>query len=237
MRINKFISETGMCSRREADKLIDEGRVTVNDTIAELGTKVLDGDRVSVDGKPLAPKKKLIYIVLNKPPGITSTTELHIEGNIIDYVNHPERIFPIGRLDKDSEGLMLLTNDGDIVNRILRAEYHHEKEYIVTVDYPITSDFIRNMSSGVVIPDGITLPCEVSLISEKVFRIILTEGRNRQIRRMCAELDYQVQQLRRIRIMNIKIDGLARGAWRDLTSEELEELFSLLTYEPNSESI
>ncbi|HEY0829239.1 MAG TPA: pseudouridine synthase [Bacilli bacterium] len=233
MRINKFISETGMCSRREADKLIAAGRVAVNETIAELGTKVSGGDTVYVDGKPLAPKKKLIYIALNKPPGITSTTELHIEGNIIDYVNHPERIFPIGRLDKDSEGLILLTNDGDIVNRILRAENRHEKEYIVTVDYPVTPDFIRTMADGVVIPDGQTLPCEVNQISERVFRIILTEGRNRQIRRMCAALDYQVRQLRRIRIMNIKIDGLARGAWRDLTSEELEELFSLLTYEPN----
>ncbi len=229
MRINKFISETGMCSRREADKLIARGRVTVNDAIAELGTKVSDGDTVYVDGKPLAPKKKLIYIALNKPPGITSTTELHIEGNIIDYVNHPERIFPIGRLDKDSEGLILLTNDGDIVNRILRAENHHEKEYIVTVDSPLTSDFIRRMAEGVSIPDGKTMPCEVDRISEKVFRIILTEGRNRQIRRMCAALDYQVRQLRRIRIMNIKIDGLARGAWRDLTAEELEELFSLLS--------
>ncbi len=228
MRINKYISETGICSRREADKLIEAKRVTINGNIAELGSTVQPGDKVLLDGKPIGTKKKSVYIALNKPVGITSTTEKHVEGNIVDFVNHPERIFPIGRLDKDSEGLILLTNDGDIVNKILRAENNHEKEYIVTVNKPITSSFIQGMSSGVHILGTKTKPCKVSRINDRVFRIILTQGLNRQIRRMCQAFGYQVVRLQRIRIMNIKLDGLKTGQWRNLTSNELKELMDLL---------
>ena len=224
MRINKFISETGICSRREADKWILGKRVTINGVLAEIGSRVQSGDTVKIDGKSIGSKKEPIYIALNKPIGITSTTERHIKGNIIDFVNHPERIFPIGRLDKDSEGLILLTNDGDIVNKILRAENNHEKEYIVTVDKPITSTFVKNMSKGVKILGTKTKPCKVTVINNQVFRIILTQGLNRQIRRMCQALGYQVTKLRRIRIMNIKIDGLKIGEWRNLTARELEVL-------------
>ncbi|OIJ12015.1 23S rRNA pseudouridine synthase F [Anaerobacillus alkalilacustris] len=232
MRINKYLSESGITSRREADKWIADKRVTINDTIAELGSKVEEGDEVKVDGKPITLKQQHVYIALNKPVGITSTTEKHIKGNIVDFVNHPLRIFHIGRLDKESEGLILLTNDGDIVNEILRAENKHEKEYIVTVDKPINSAFLRKMSEGVEILDTKTLPCKVTKISSNVFRIILTQGLNRQIRRMCSALGYQVRRLQRIRIMNIQLDGLASGQWRDLTSKELEYLFKELNYYP-----
>lgn len=224
MRINKYISESGICSRRESDKWIEAKRVTINGVIAQLGSTVSEGDDVRVDGKPIGTKKKAVYIALNKPVGITCTTELHVKGNIIDFVNHPERIFPIGRLDKDSQGLILLTNDGDIVNKILRAENNHDKEYIVTVDKPITSAFLQGMSNGVRILGTITKPCTVTKISERVFRIILTQGLNRQIRRMCAAFGYQVRKLERIRIMNIHLNGLKLGHWRNLTAKELHEL-------------
>jgi 23S rRNA pseudouridine2604 synthase len=237
MRINKFISETGYCSRREVDKLIEAKRVTINGQIAELGSQAEDGDDVRIDGKPIQLKKDLVYIAVNKPVGITTTTERHVSGNIIDFINHPERIFPIGRLDKDSDGLLLLTNDGDIVNRILRAEHAHEKEYIVTVDKPVTTEFLKGMASGVRILGKMTLPCKVSYVAEKVFRIVLTEGRNRQIRRMCMVFGYQVRRLQRIRIMNIKLDGLNMGEWRDLTQAERTCLFELLQYRPEKRAI
>lgn len=224
MRINKYISETGVCSRREADKWIEANRVTINGVLAEIGSTVQTGDVVSIDGKLIGRKREPIYIALNKPVGITSTTERHIRGNIVDFVNHPERIFPIGRLDKDSEGLILLTNDGDIVNRILRAENNHEKEYIVTVNKPINPSFKEAMAKGVRILGTKTKPCKVTSINDKVFRIILTQGLNRQIRRMCQALGYRVVKLRRIRIMNIHLDGLKTGEWRDLTPKELKIL-------------
>ncbi|WP_232699413.1 23S rRNA pseudouridine(2604) synthase RluF [Brevibacillus daliensis] len=228
MRINKFISETGISSRREADKWIEAKRVTINGKIAELGSTVEHNDKVLVDGKLIGSKKKAVYIALNKPVGITCTTEKHVKGNIVDFVNHQERIFPIGRLDKDSEGLILLTNDGDIVNKILRAENNHEKEYIVTVDKNITPAFLKGMSSGVRILGTMTKPCKVTKISERVFRIFLTQGLNRQIRRMCQAFGYQVVELQRIRIMNIKLDGLKVGHWRNLSSKEMSELQSSL---------
>jgi 23S rRNA pseudouridine2604 synthase len=229
MRINKYISETGIVSRREADKLVAAKRVTINGHLAELGSVVGPEDSVQLDGKPIGNKKQHIYIVLNKPVGITSTTERHVKGNIVDYVNHPERIFPIGRLDKDSEGLILLTNNGDIVNEILRAEHNHEKEYIVTVNGPVTTSFLKAMSSGVRILDTITKPCEVTRLGEREFRIILTQGLNRQIRRMCSTLGLNVVRLQRIRIMNIKLDGMKYGAWRNLSQQELNELRRLLS--------
>ncbi|MEC0171367.1 23S rRNA pseudouridine(2604) synthase RluF [Paenibacillus graminis] len=231
MRINKFISETGFCSRREADKLVEGGRVTINGERAVLGSQAEPGDNVRIDGKPLETGSKVVYIALNKPVGITSTTEAHIQGNIVDFVGHHERIFPIGRLDKDSEGLILLTNDGDIVNKILRAEGKHEKEYIVTVDRPVTPSFITGMSSGVKILGSRTLPCQVTRISERVFRIILTEGKNRQIRRMCAAFGYEVRRLQRIRVMNIHLGSLHTGEWRELTAQEKMELGAMLNYQ------
>ncbi|QDS36077.1 23S rRNA pseudouridine(2604) synthase RluF [Brevibacillus brevis] len=224
MRINKFISETGICSRREADKLIEAKRVTINGQVAELGSTVASGDDVRIDGQPLGSKKKDVYIVLNKPVGITCTTELQIKGNIIDFVNHPERIFPIGRLDKDSQGLILLTNDGDIVNKILRAENNHDKEYIVTVDKPITANFLHGMANGVRILGTTTKPCKVTKVSDRVFNIVLTQGLNRQIRRMCQAFGYQVRKLERVRIMNITLGNLKLGQWRNLTAKELTDL-------------
>ncbi len=236
LRINKYISETGICSRREADKWVADKRVTINGKLAEPGSQVEEGDEVRVDNKPIKSKPKLVYIALNKPVGITSTTERHIRGNIVDYVNHPLRIFPIGRLDKDSDGLILMTNDGDIVNKVLRAEGKHEKEYIVTVDKPITPQFLRDMAAGVEILDTKTLPCKIYKESKYVFRIILTQGLNRQIRRMCAAFDYNVKRLQRIRIMNIHLGKLPIGKWRDLTKEELQQLFKDTHYEPNRET-
>jgi 23S rRNA pseudouridine2604 synthase len=225
MRINKFLSETGICSRREADKWVESGRVTINGKLAELGSQAEKEDDVRVDGQPIGVKKTSLYIAFNKPVGITCTTERHIEGNIIDYIGHEERIFPIGRLDKDSEGLILLTNNGDIVNQILRAENSHDKEYIVTVNRVITPQFLQGMAAGVPILDTVTLPCEVSRVSDKIFRIILTQGLNRQIRRMCAHFEYQVRRLQRIRIMNITIEGLRVGSWRELTAVELGQIY------------
>jgi 23S rRNA pseudouridine2604 synthase len=232
LRLNKFISESGKTSRRGADKWISEGRVTINGKVAQVGSKVEPGDEVCINGEPIRVSKDYVYIALNKPVGITSTTERHIKGNIIDLVNHPLRIFHIGRLDKDSDGLILLTNDGDIVNEILRAENKHEKEYIVTVDKPITPEFLKRMAAGVEILDTKTLPCQVEQLSKYVFRIILTQGLNRQIRRMCNALGYDVQRLQRIRIMNIQLGNLPIGQWRDLTKKEKTQLFNDLDYEP-----
>lgn len=233
MRINKYLAETGVVSRRGADAWIEAGRITINDELATLGSKVEDGDVVRVDGNVVTREQQLVYIALNKPVGITSTTEQHIKGNVVDFVNHPLRIFHIGRLDKDSEGLLLLTNDGDIVNEILRAENHHEKEYIVQVDKPIDEAFLNKMSSGVEILDTTTLPCKVEKISSNVFRIILEQGLNRQIRRMCSACGYNVKRLQRIRIMNIQLGNLKVGQWRDLTDKERNELFQLLNYKQN----
>ncbi|CAH0540951.1 23S rRNA pseudouridine(2604) synthase RluF [Vibrio marisflavi] len=223
-RLNKFISETGFCSRREADKLIEQGRVTINQQVPEKGTQVCPGDEVCIDGKPVRAKEKPIYIALNKPTGITCTTERDIPGNIVDFIGHKKRIFPIGRLDKPSDGLIFLTNDGDIVNKILRAGNNHEKEYVVRVDKPITSAFLKQMGSGVNILDTVTLPCEISKETKFSFRIVLTQGLNRQIRRMCEALGYQVLKLRRVRIMNITIDGIPNGKWRYLTNDEVAEI-------------
>jgi 23S rRNA pseudouridine2604 synthase len=239
-RINKYLSEVGYCSRRAADKLIDQGRVTINGKVPEMGTKVISGDEVRVDGEAVStPTEKPIYIAFNKPVGIVCTTDRSVEkDNIIDFINHPKRIFPIGRLDKPSEGLIFLTNDGDIVNKILRARNNHEKEYLVTVDKPIQSDFLKKMRNGVPILDTITRNCEVSQVSTYQFRIILTQGLNRQIRRMCEHLGYRVKKLKRIRIMNVSLD-LPVGKWRDLTSEELTQIKRLVdnsskTNEPES---
>jgi len=224
VRLNKYISATGVCSRREADKWIEAGRVTCNGQLAALGTRVVDGDEICIDGEPIGAKRRQVYIALNKPVGVTCTTEAHIEDNIIDLVGYPERIFPIGRLDKDSEGLILLTNDGDIVNEILRAENNHEKEYIVTVDRPITDLSLKMMASGVKIMGELTKPCRVSRIDRESFRMILTQGLNRQIRRMCSALGYKAQRLQRVRIMNIHLGTLSAGQWRHLTDPELAGL-------------
>ena len=229
-RINKFLSEVGFCSRRAADKLIDQGRVTINGQVPEMGTKIIPGDEVRVDGELISePKKKPVYIAFNKPLGIVCTTDTKVEkDNIIDFINYPKRIFPIGRLDKPSEGLIFLTNDGDIVNKILRARNHHEKEYLVTVDKPITTKFLERMANGVPILDTFTRKCEITEISKYQFRIILTQGLNRQIRRMCEYLDYRVKKLKRIRIMNVKLD-IPLGKWRDLTPDELKEINRLIS--------
>ena len=227
MRLNKFISETGICSRREADAWIEQGRVKVNGSIAELGTQVSEEDEVRVNGRIIGTrKKKHVYIALNKPTGITCTTERHIPGNIIDLIKHRERIFPIGRLDKESEGLILLTSNGDIVNEILRSENNHEKEYMVTVNRPVTDEFLAGMKRGVQLPDlkTTTKCCNISRVKPKTFRIILTQGLNRQIRRMCAVFGYEVTRLQRVRIINIKLDGLKSGRWRDLKPDELKGL-------------
>lgn len=226
MRLNKYISETGACSRREADKWIEAGRVTCNGAMASLGTRVGDTDEVRVDGELIGRKKKAVYIALNKPVGVTCTTEPDIEGNIVEFVRHPERIFPIGRLDKDSEGLILLTNNGDIVNEILRSENNHEKEYLVTVDRPITDLALKMMADGVKIMGEITKPCRVSRVSDRTFRMILTQGLNRQIRRMCSALGYKAQHLKRLRIMNIDLGALGMGEWRELSDGEVRGLLS-----------
>jgi 23S rRNA pseudouridine2604 synthase len=224
MRLNKYISETGACSRREADKWIEAGRVTLNGQPASLGTQVADGDDVRVDGNSLGVKKKQVYIALNKPVGIICTTEADIEDNIIDYVGFPERIFPVGRLDRDSEGLILLTNNGDIVNEILRSENNHEKEYRVTVDRPITDLSLRMLADGVKIMGELTKPSKVVRLDAESFRIILTQGLNRQIRRMCSALGYRAQRLQRVRIMDIHLGDLQPGQWRHLTPAEVAGL-------------
>lgn len=235
VRINKFISETGFCSRREADKLVEQGRVTLNGRKAVLGDKATESDDVRVDGKPLKAKKAGVYIAFNKPVGITCTTERHIKGNIIDYIRHKERIFPIGRLDKPSEGLIFLTSDGDIVNKILRAGNNHEKEYVVTVNKPITPDFILKMSSGVPILGIVTKKCFVRKESTFVFTIILTQGLNRQIRRMCEYLGYNVTKLKRVRIMNVALNDLPVGKWRNLTAAEMKEINEAVEHSTKTE--
>lgn len=229
-RINKYLSEVGYCSRRAADKLIDQGRVTINGKIPEMGTKITDGDEVRVDGKRISEsQEESVYLAFNKPIGIVCTTDTRVEkNNIIDFINYPKRIFPIGRLDKPSEGLIFMTNDGDIVNKILRARNHHEKEYIVTLDKPITQEFLQRMREGVPILETITRKCEVEEISKYQFKIVLTQGLNRQIRRMCEYLDYRVKKLKRIRIMNVKLD-IPVGKWRDLTTTELDEINRLVS--------
>lgn len=233
-RLNKFIAETGFCSRREADKYIEQGRVTINGVVPELGTKVAPSDEVRIDQKLIRKnREKPIYLAFNKPVGIECTTNLEVDNNIVDYINHPKRIFPIGRLDKASEGLIFMTNDGDIVNKILRARNNHEKEYTVTVNRPITDRFIERMGNGIPILDTVTRKCKVEQISKYTFKIILTQGLNRQIRRMCEFLDYEVTALKRIRIINISLD-IPVGRYRDLTEAEMIQLNQLI--EPSSKT-
>lgn len=233
-RINKFLSESGFCSRREADKLIEQGRVTINGAVPEMGTKISSFDEVRVDGKLIRENnKRKVYLAFNKPAGIECTTNLDVRDNIVDYINYPERIFPIGRLDKASEGLIFMTNDGDIVNKILRARNNHEKEYIVTVNRPITDRFIERMSNGIPILETVTKNCKVEQISKYVFKIILTQGLNRQIRRMCEYLDYEVAALKRVRIINISLD-VPLGRYRELTEVEITQLNQLI--EPSSKT-
>ncbi|GLQ49036.1 pseudouridine synthase [Dyella flava] len=232
MRVNKYISEAGLCSRREADEWLLAGRVTINGEIVTTGAKALEGDEVRVDGEIVKPRilagtpstKRAVYIALNKPVGITCTTDQAVSGNIIDFVDHQERIFPIGRLDKDSEGLILLTSNGDIVNEILRAENHHEKEYLVAVNKPVTEEFLAGMARGVRIHGQMTKPCRTRKIAKFGFGIVLTQGLNRQIRLMAAAFGYRVTQLRRVRIINVKLGHLKPGQWRNLTDAELKGL-------------
>jgi 23S rRNA pseudouridine2604 synthase len=227
VRINKYLSESGFCSRREADRLIEQGRVLINGEHAQIGSKISETDVVTVDGKGIKNNAKMVYLAFNKPIGIVSTTDQKIKNNLIDFINYPQRIFHIGRLDKDSEGLILLTNDGDIVNEILRAENNHEKEYIVEVDRRVLPDFIEDMSKGVPILKTVTKPCIVEKVSEKSFRIILTEGMNRQIRRMCETFGYTVLSLKRVRIMHIPLD-IPSGHFRPLSNNEKDLLFKMI---------
>jgi 23S rRNA pseudouridine2604 synthase len=233
--LNKYISETGLCSRREADKLIDDGRVTINKQVARKGNRVLPNDIVAIDGKIVQNKTEIVYIALNKPRGVTCTTDLKDKANIIDFMRYKSRIFPIGRLDKDSDGLIFLTNDGDIVNKILRAGNNHEKEYIVNVDKPITEQFIRNMANGVRILDTITQKCAVQQDGRYRFRIILKQGLNRQIRRMCETLGYKVQTLTRVRIMNITLKNIPLGKWRYFTADEIRHINELVANSSKTE--
>jgi 23S rRNA pseudouridine2604 synthase len=228
IQINKYISNSGFCSRREAEKLIEQARVTINDEMVLLTARVFPGDVVAIDGEKIKNKQKPIYIALNKPVGVTSTTDETDKSNIIRFMNHPKRIFPVGRLDKDSEGLILLTNDGDIVNKILRAGNNNEKEYVVSVDKELTQEMIRQMGNGVKILGERTKPCYIRQEGQRKFRIILKQGLNRQIRRMCAEFGYKVKDLKRIRIMHIQLGNLATGKWRYLTPAEIEQLDRLL---------
>ena len=222
--LNKYISQTGICSRREADSWIEAGRVKINGVVARKGNRVAEGDEVTVDDKPVRPRPKPVYIAMNKPPNVSCTTDRKDPANIIDFINHPQRIFPIGRLDKFSTGLILLTNDGDIVNQILRVENNHEKEYVVIVNRPITKDFLEKMSSGVPILGTVTRKCKTEYLEKYKFKIILTQGLNRQIRRMCEHFGYNVTRLRRTRVLNITLDNLPMGQWRDLTESELSVL-------------
>ena len=223
-RLNKAISDSGFCSRRQADKHIEQGLVSVNDKIAKLGDRAMPNDIIKVNNEPITKNDELVYIALNKPVGITCTTDRRIEGNVVDFIKHKERIFHIGRLDKPSEGLLLMTNDGDIVNKILRAGNEHEKEYIVKVDRRITDEFLKRMSTGVPILETVTKKCVVEKVGRYVFKIILIQGLNRQIRRMCEHLGYEVVSLKRLRIMNIHLDNLEIGEWRNLTEKELTDL-------------
>jgi 23S rRNA pseudouridine2604 synthase len=230
MRLNKHIAESGACSRREADAWIAAGRVSVNGAPGALGTKVAPGDVVEVDGRPLAAKKRAVYLALHKPRGITSTTERDVAGNIVDFVGYPERIFPVGRLDKDSEGLILLTNDGDIVNEVLRAEHGHEKEYRVTVEPAVTETFLSMMARGVRIGGEKTKPAKVTRLSANEFAIVLTQGLNRQIRRMCSALGWRVKRLVRVRVMHIRLGDLPAGRWRALSDAEVAPLLAILAH-------
>lgn len=233
--LNKFISSTGICSRREADAMIEEGRVKLNGTVAIKGNRVTEGDEVLLDGKPLKAKPAPIYLAFNKPVGITCTTDRKDKDNIIDFINYPQRLFPIGRLDKASQGLIFLTNDGDIVNKILRAGNAHEKEYVVTVNKPIVPNFIKHMSKGVPILGTVTKRCKVEKLGEKKFRIILTEGMNRQIRRMCEFLGYGVATLKRVRIMDVQLDKLPIGEWRPLTKVEMDAIHHAVKHSVKTE--
>lgn len=224
IRLNKYIASSGLCSRREADTLIESGKVTINGETAVQGSKVMDGDIVLVNGRKVTPDDDMVYIALNKPLGVTCTTDKRDPSNIIDYIGFDERIFPVGRLDKNSSGLILLTNDGSIVNKLLRAENGHEKEYLVTVNRPYDKNFLRSMESGVPVLGQLTLPCKLKPAGDKTFKIILHQGLNRQIRRMCEYLGYKVTRLKRIRFMNIELGGLETGKWRYLTSSEKKEL-------------
>ncbi len=227
--LNKYISETGICSRREADKMIKAGRVKINGVVAISGNRVVEGDKVTIDDKAINQKEKTVYLAFHKPVGITSTTDRKDKTNIIDYINYPKRIFPVGRLDKPSEGLIFLTNDGDIVNKILRAGNNHEKEYIVTVDKPITPEFIEKMGNGIPILGTVTKKCYVAKKSKFVFKIVLVQGLNRQIRRMCEYLGYNVVRLKRTRIMNIRLEGIAPGKWRYFSAKEIKTLNRLIS--------
>ena len=224
IRLNKYIASSGLCSRREADTLIESGKVTINGEVALQGSKVMDGDIVLVNGRKVTPDDDMVYIAFNKPLGVTCTTDRRDPSNIIDYIGFDERIFPVGRLDKNSSGLILLTNDGSIVNKLLRAENGHEKEYLVTVNRPYDKNFLRSMESGVPVLGQLTLPCKLKPAGDKSFKIILHQGLNRQIRRMCEYLGYKVTRLKRIRFMNIELGGLETGKWRYLTSSEKKEL-------------
>ena len=233
-RLNKAISDSGFCSRRQADVFIEKGQVTINGEVAGLGDRAMPDDEIRVKGTLITENDNLVYIALNKPVGITCTTDKRVAGNVVDFINHKERIFHIGRLDKPSEGLLLMTNDGDIVNKILRAGNSHEKEYIVKVDRPITEDFLKRMRNGIPILDTVTKKCQVERVSRNVFKIVLVQGLNRQIRRMCEYLDYDVLELKRTRIMNILLGNLAIGEWRDLTKKELQDLEDSLKNSDNS---
>jgi 23S rRNA pseudouridine2604 synthase len=222
--LNKYISSSGMCSRREAEKFISEGRVTINGKPTQLGNRVAKRDVVKLDGRLVVPQNATLYIALNKPVGIVSTTDEREPDNIIQHINYPDRLFPIGRLDKPSEGLIFLTNDGDIVNKILRAGNNHEKEYYVSVNKTVTEDFVQKMGNGIPILGAVTKKCFVEKVSDKVFKIILTQGLNRQIRRMCEYLEYEVTKLKRTRIMNVELGYLQTGDWRELTDEEMSEI-------------
>jgi len=235
INLNKFISSTGICSRREAEKLIINGQVTINKKPTQLGNRVFDGDEVRIDGRLLQPKPKTLYIAFNKPIGIVCTTDSKERNNIINFINHPERLFPIGRLDKPSEGLIFLTNDGDIVNKILRAGNNHQKEYIVTVDKQITDSFINKMSNGIPVLGTTTKKCFVEQLSKNTFKIVLTQGLNRQIRRMCEYLSYNVTKLKRTRIMNVNLGKLKIGDWRELTSEEMQQINNMIATSSKTE--
>ena len=221
MRINKYLSSSGYCSRREADRLLEQGRVTIDSRKAELGDRAGEGEKVCVDGKPVYPEKKRIVIAFHKPAGVVCTSSRKEKNNIIDYIRFPQRIYPVGRLDKDSTGLIFLTNDGELMDRILRGKNGHEKEYIVQVNRPIKPEILAAMSQGVPILDTMTRPCKIEPMNERTFRIVLTQGLNRQIRRMCEYFGYKVTKLKRVRIMNVVLDGLQEGKWRYLTEEEL----------------
>ncbi|MDA8650575.1 MAG: 23S rRNA pseudouridine(2604) synthase RluF [Flavobacteriaceae bacterium] len=234
IRLNKAISDNGYCSRRQADQLITQGVVTVNDQVAQLGDRVMPGEVIKINGTPLTPPSEDVYIMLNKPVGITCTTDRKIKGNVVDFIKHPQRIFHVGRLDKPSEGLLLMTNNGDIVNKILRAGNLHEKEYIVHVNRPISENFLKRMRQGIPILDTVTKPCQVERLSRTAFKIILVQGLNRQIRRMCEYLEYDVVRLNRVRLMHLHLGDLPLGQWRDLTQKEVNELKTTIASSDNS---